>query len=203
MLVAASAVGYYGAVNDGSPCPEAAPAQPEQFQSALCAAVEHEARRAEGLGLRVVRLRFGVVLGREDGAYPMLALSSRLGLGAVLGTGRQPAPWIHLEDAIGLIHHALATPSLQGAVNAVAPHGVDQAAFSSALATSFDRPRWLRVPAWPLRVFAGEMSTLLLDGQFAVPDKALASGYRYAFPSLETALADLALAAPTPLPISA
>lgn len=203
VLVAASAVGYYGAVNDSRPCPETAPAQPEQFQSALCAAVEHEARRAEGLGLRVVRLRFGVVLGREDGAYPMLALSSRLGLGAVLGTGCQPAPWIHLEDAIGLIHHALATPSLQGAVNAVAPHGVDQAAFSSALATSFDRPRWLRVPAWPLRVFAGEMSTLLLDGQFAVPDKALASGYRYAFPCLETALADLAHAPPTPLPISA
>lgn len=72
----------------------------------------------------MVRLRFGVLLGREDGAYPMLALSSRFGLGAVLGSGQQPAPWLHLQDAVGLIRHALTTPTLQGAVNAVEPHAV-------------------------------------------------------------------------------
>jgi uncharacterized protein len=144
------------------------------------------------LGLRVVRLRFGVLLGREDGAYPMLAPSSRLGLGAVLGGGKQPAPWLHLQDAVGLIRHALATPTLQGAVNAVAPHAVSQAQFARHLAASFKRRVWMRVPAWPLRRLAGEMSTLLLDGQRAVTDKVLASGYVFQFAKLDAALADLA-----------
>lgn len=90
------------------PLDETAPPRPGEFQSDLCAAIEHEARRAEALGVRVVRMRFGVVLGRGGGAY--------LGLGAVLGHGRQPAPWIHLADAVGLVRFAMAHPNLQGPV---------------------------------------------------------------------------------------
>lgn len=193
VLVSASAVGFYGAVNSGEACTEASPPQPGVFQSDLCAAIEHEARRAEALGVRVVRLRLGVVLGREDGAYPMQALASRLGLGAVLGSGRQPVPWVHLQDALGLIRFALANDGLAGAVNAVAPQLPQQAGFAQALAASFGRRAWLRVPAWPLRLMAGEMATLLLDGQHAVPAAALAAGYRFRFPTLSAALSDLAL----------
>jgi uncharacterized protein (TIGR01777 family) len=192
VLVSASAVGFYGAVNNGEPCTEASPPRPGEFQSDLCAAIEHEARRAEALGVRVVRLRLGVVLGREDGAYPMQALASRLGLGAVLGSGRQPAPWLHRDDAVGLIRFALDEQGLSGAVNAVAPDTPRQASFAQALAASFGRRAWLRMPAWPLRRLAGEMSTLLLDGQNAVPAAALAAGYRFRHPTLEAALAELA-----------
>lgn len=192
VLVSASAVGFYGAVNDGRPCAEDSPPRPGEFQSDLCAAIEHEARRAEALGVRVVRLRFGVVLGREDGAYPMQALAARLGLGAVLGNGRQPAPWLHRDDAVGLVRFALEQGELSGPVNAVAPDTPRQADFARALAASFGRRARLRAPAWPLRLLGGEMSTLLLDGQNAVPAAALAAGYRFRHPTLQAALADLA-----------
>lgn len=192
VLVSASAVGFYGAVNDATPCTEASPPRPGEFQSDLCAAIEHEARRAEALGVRVVRLRFGVVLGRGDGAYPMQALAARFGLGAVLGSGQQPAPWLHRDDAVGLIRFALEQNELSGPVNAMAPETPRQADFARALAASFGRRACLRAPAWPLRRLAGEMSTLLLDGQNVVPAAALAAGYRFRHPTLRGALADLA-----------
>ena len=194
VLVSASAVGYYGAVPEGTtePLDESGPPQPGQFQSDLCSAIEQEASRAEALGVRVVRLRFGVVYGRGDGAYPMLALGARLGLGAVLGDGRQPAPWIHLEDAVGLIRLAIADDSLSGPVNAVAPDTPSQERLTKSMAASFGRSAWLRVPAAPIRLLAGEMSTLLLDGQRVVSRVALAAGYQFRHPSLEEALQDLA-----------
>jgi uncharacterized protein (TIGR01777 family) len=198
VLVSASAVGFYGASPGGSfdPLDEDSPPRPGQFQSDLCAAIEHEARRAEALGVRVVRMRFGVVLGRGDGAYPMLALSSRLGLGAVLGSGRQPAPWIHLDDAVALIRHAIAAPALAGAVNAVAPETRSQADFARAMAASFGRRVRLRMPGAPLRWMLGEMAELLLEGQNVVPRAALASGFEFRHPTLQDAFA--ALAAPPP-----
>ncbi len=194
VLVSASAVGFYGASPGASfePLDEQSPPRPGQFQSDLCVAIEHEARRAEALGVRVVRLRFGVVLGRGDGAYPMLALSARLGLGAVLASGRQPAPWIHLDDAVALIRFALAEPGLSGAVNAVAPETRPQADFARALAASFGRRVRLRVPGAPMRRLLGEMSELLLEGQNAVPKAALEAGFRFRHPALAEALADLA-----------
>ena len=149
VLVAASAVGFYGVPEDGVICDERSRAQRGVFQSDLCAAVEHEAMRMEGLGMRVVRLRFGVILGREDGAYPMQALAARFGLAVRLGDGRQPVPWIHLEDAVGFID-------------------------------------------WALRRLAGEMSTLLLDGQRVLPRVALAGGFVYRHGTLASALRDLA-----------
>jgi len=194
VLVSASAVGFYGASANASmePLDDTAPPRPGEFQSDLCAAIEHEARRAEALGVRVVRMRFGVVLGHGGGAYPMQALAARLGLGAVMGHGRQPAPWIHLADAVGLVRFAMAHPHLQGPVNAVAPDAVTQATFAQALAASFGRHVWLRMPGLPLRVMLGKMSTLLLDGQNAVPTAALAHGYPFVHRRLSDALAGLA-----------
>lgn len=194
VLVSASAVGFYGASKEASfdPRDERAAPQPGQFQSDLCVAIEHEARRAEALGVRVVRMRFGVVLGRGDGAYPMLALGSRLGLGAVLGSGRQPAPWIHLDDAVGLVRLALGDAALAGPVNAVAPETRPQADFARALAASFGRRVRLRVPHAALRFALGEMAELLLEGQNAVPAAALRAGYRFRFPTLAGAFAALA-----------
>lgn len=191
VLVSASAVGFYGASPNASmePLDETAPPRPGEFQSDLCAAIEHEARRAEALGVRVVRMRFGVVLGHGGGAYPMQALAARLGLGAGLGHGRQPAPWVHLADAVGLVRFAMAHQTLQGPVNAVAPEAVTQATFAQALAASFGRRAWLRMPGLPLRALLGEISTLLLDGQNAVSSAAL--GYRVVHTRLSGALTDL------------
>jgi len=202
VLVCASAVGWYGGSQSMAPLAEGAPARPGEFQSELCAAVEHEARRAEALGVRVVRMRLGVVLGREDGAYPMLAGAARLGLGAVPGSGRQAAPWIHLDDAVGLIRFALERPDVAGAVNAAAPDTRPQAEFARALAASFGRGAHLRMPAAPVRALLGEMADLLLEGQHAVPCAALAAGYVFRWPRLEDALASLAAPEHASIPVS-
>lgn len=192
VLVAASAVGFYGVPESNVICNEDAPGMPGVFQSDLCAAMEHEAQRAGALDLRVVRLRFGIVLGREDGAYPMQALAARLGFATRLGSGRQPVPWIHLEDAVGMICWALRNTHVTGAVNAVAPEACTQACFQKELAASFGRGSWLAVPSAPLRWLLGEMSTLLLDGQAAVPTRAINGGYSFRYPSLRSALLQLA-----------
>ncbi len=193
VLVQASAVGYYGVPADCQPLlTEDQPPQGGRFQSDLCAAIEHEALRAQALGVRVVNLRFGIVLGSGGGAYPGLAMAARLGLGAVLGTGEQPVPWAHLRDAVGLVQFALQHANVHGAVNAVAPNQLRQAEFARTMARAFGRSVWLRMPAAPLRWLLGEMSELLLEGQNVVPAKALAEGYCFQFPSLESAMANLA-----------
>ena len=195
VLVSASAVGYYGAVEPsryGQPLDESALPSPGQFQSELCVAIEHEARRAEALGVRVVRLRFGIVLGRTGGAFPALAFAARMGLGAILGDGRQPMPWIHLDDAVGLIRFSLARRQLSGVLNAVAPDLRTQADFTRACAAAFHRPAWLRLPAWPMRLALGEMSDLLLRGQPVVPKAALACGYRFIHADLNAACDSIA-----------
>jgi len=112
--------------------------------------------------------------------------------GALLGSGGQPAPWIHLDDAVGLLRFALADGGLAGAVNAVAPDTPGQEAFARALAASFSRGVHLRVPHAPMRAALGEMAELLLEGQNAVPAAALAAGYRFRHPALAGALAALA-----------
>lgn len=192
VLITASAVGYYGVPEHRQALTEEAPPQPGHFQSDLCAAIEQAALQNQHLGIRVVCLRPGIVLGHDGGAYPALALAARLGLAAVLGGGQQAMPWIHRDDVLGLIAHALAEPTLHGPLNAVAPQMPSQQSFTKTLAASFGRISWLQLPAWPLRHALGEMSELLLCGQNATPAKALASGYRFAYPSLQSALAQLA-----------
>ena len=123
----------------------------------------------------------------------MLAFSAKLGLGVVLGSGRQPLPWIHLDDAVGMVRCAMGNAQLSGPVNAVAPDTMPQAQFAQALAASFGRRVWMRVPDAPMRGLLGEMSTLLLDGQNARPRAAVAAGYRFAYPRLQGALRVLAV----------
>lgn len=188
VLVCASAVGYYGVPADAAPIDESAPAEAGRFQSQLCQQIEAAAAQAQAFGVRVVCLRPGIVLGQGDGAFPALAFAARLGLGAVLGGGRQPMPWVHVEDAVGLICHALVDATLEGPLNAVAPEAVTQAQFTRQLAAVLQRPQWLSLPAWPLRLALGEMSELLLCGQNVVPAQALRHGYRFRHGRLAGAL---------------
>jgi uncharacterized protein (TIGR01777 family) len=194
VLVSASAVGYYGVPEEDASLDERAAPQPGRFQSDLCVAIEHEARRAEALGVRVVRLRFGIVLGAEGGAYPALAAAARFGLGAVIGSGRQPVPWIHVDDAVGLIRFAIAHPDVKGPVNAVAPETPPQASFANAMAAALRRRVRVHVPDRLLLWGMGEMSELLRLGQNAVPAAATAAGYRFKLPTVKAAMESLARA---------
>jgi uncharacterized protein (TIGR01777 family) len=188
VLVSASAVGYYG-VRGEERLDESAQPQPV-FQSEICRLWEQAAMRCTELGVRCVLPRFGVVLGREGGALPAFLLSARLGLAAVMGAGRQGFPWIHIDDAVELILWAL-NHDIRGPVNAVGPGLVSQREFQSALCAVLGRPLWLRVPAWPVRTALGEMSQLLVDGQFVEPIRAREAGFVFAYPELRGALTSL------------
>lgn len=188
VLAAASAVGFYGVPAGAGLIDERVAPEPGRFQSDLCAAAEHAARRAEALNVRVVRVRFGIVLGHGGGAFPQLDLAARLGLGARIGDGRQPVPWVHLDDAVALLRFALDHDDVRGAVNCVAPDLVEQGVFARRMAAAHGRRAWLRVPAWLLRTGLGEMSELLCAGQRAVPHLALKHGFRFTHPSLDGAL---------------
>ncbi|WP_077000596.1 TIGR01777 family oxidoreductase [Variovorax sp. KK3] len=194
VLVSASAVGYYGLPGAQLHLNEAAPPQPDRFQSALCVAAEHEAQRAEALGVRVVRVRLGIVLGHGGGAFPGLDLAARLGLGARIGDGRQPAPWVHVDDAIAFMRFAMAHEGLHGPVNCVAPEVVAQAKFAGEMAAIHGHEARLRMPAWILERLLGEMAELLTQGQRVAPIMALRAGFRFAHPSLQGALKQLARA---------
>lgn len=186
IFVSASAIGYYGVRGDQR-LDEQSASQPI-FQSELCQQWEEAATAAEGSGARVVRMRFGLVLGRDGGALPSLALPVRLGLGAILGAGKQWVSWIHIDDLTRLIEFALDKPSVRGAVNAVSPSAATHLQLQHTLARTLHRPMWMRVPAFVVRTLLGEMSQLLIEGQRVVPRRALASGFVFRHPDLREAL---------------
>jgi uncharacterized protein (TIGR01777 family) len=189
VLVSASAVGYYGVRRAEFVDEDASPSG--DFQSRLCQEWEAAADAWNGLGARLVRLRIGLVLGRDGGALPHLLRPFRIGLGAVLGSGRQWVSWIHVDDLVRLIEFTLDTPAARGALNAVAPTPVTHLDMQRAIGRALHRPVWLRVPAVMLRAGLGEMSQLLVDGQRVVPNRAVALGFRFRFAHLPQALADL------------
>ncbi len=188
-LITASAVGYYGDRGDELLTEDAPPGQ--SFLAKVCQDWEREAQRAEALGMRVVRLRFGLVLGRDGGALPQMLPLFRWGLGGPLGSGRQWWSWVHVKDAVGLIVFALEDASLEGAVNAVAPEPVRQRDFAKALGRALRRPAVVPTPAWALRLALGEFAGELLASVRAIPQKAQEAGYRFQHPELEGALDDL------------
>lgn len=188
VLVSGSAIGWYGLrgdemldeTGDGRDC----------FSRTICRRWERAAMPAEDLGVRVVRLRIGIVLAIEGGALSRMLMPFEFGLGGPFGDGRHWMSWIHLDDLVRLIAHAIATPGLEGAVNGTAPEPVRNTAFAAALGRALGRPAVLPAPAAPLRLALGAFADeLLLKGQRAVPAAALASGFRFHHPALDGALA--------------
>src|SRR5438067_3408323 len=149
VFVNASAVGFYGGRRDEE-VTEASPAG-NDFLAEVCKASEAEAVRAEDLGVRTVLLRTGVVLAREGGALQQMLPPFKAFVGGPIGDGRQWFSWIHLEDEVGLIVHAL-DRELRGPLNAVAPESVRMAEFTKALGKALHRPSWLPVPEFALRI---------------------------------------------------
>ncbi len=187
VLVCASAVGYYGDRGDEILTEESAPGR--GFLAEVCEEWEKAAVPARRAGIRVVHLRQGVALSPDGGALRLMLPAFRAGAGGRLGNGRQFFPWIGLDDALGLVLHAIATPEMCGPVNATAPLPVTNAAFASALGRVLGRPSLVPVPSLAVSALLGEMGrTVLLDGQRAVPAQAEKTGYEFLHPSLEEAL---------------
>lgn len=186
VLVSASAVGIYGSRGD-EVLPESA-ASAEGFLADVCRAWEAEARAAEELGMRVVTIRIGLVLGAQGGALARMLPLFKLCAGGRLGHGQQWMPWIHVDDLASLFLFSAQSENLAGAVNGCAPNPVTNRQFTKALAGAVGRPAPFPAPAFALRLGLGEFAEVLLASQRAVPDKAQGAGFRFKYPTIETAL---------------
>lgn len=187
VLVNASAVGFYGPTEDV--VDEDAPAGGD-FLASVCVAWEREALAAGDRG-RVVLARTGVVLARDGGALPPLLRVARLGVLGSMGTGRQWVPWIHVDDEVAGLVHCLDRTDVVGPVNLVAPSPVRQAELAREVRAVVHRPPTLPAPAFLVRAALGEASSVLLTGQRAVPSVLTSTGFAFAQPQLEAALATL------------
>jgi uncharacterized protein len=186
VLINASGVGYYGP-RDDQPVTESTSAGSD-FLAGVCEQWEAEALRAEAAGVRVVRARIGVVLGDRGGALEKMLLPFKLFVGGPVGDGQQFFPWIHIEDVVGSMMHALDHTTLHGAMNCTAPEPVRFRDFSKALGKVMGRPSWMSVPGFALRLAVGEMAEVLLTGQKAIPKALLDDGYVFRHTNLEEAL---------------
>lgn len=187
VLLSGSAVGFYG--DRGSEMLDEESGPGRGFLSQVTQDWEAATRPAARAGIRVVRLRTGIVLSGRGGALAKMLPPFKMGVGGRLGSGRQYMSWIALDDVLGLILHALATANLEGALNLTAPHPVTNATFTTILGDVLNRPTVLPVPALAVKTLFGELgSEALLGGQRVLPRKALESGYDFAFEGLEEAL---------------
>ncbi|HEV2206621.1 MAG TPA: TIGR01777 family oxidoreductase [Candidatus Acidoferrales bacterium] len=190
VLIAASGVGYYG--DRGDETLTESSSNGDGFIAALARDWEAESLRAESLGLRVVMLRFGMVLSAQGGALPRIVTPFKLGVGGRLGSGKQWISWIALEDATGVIRSVLVDEKLSGPINVVTPNPVRNAEFTTALARVLHRPAIFPVPGFALRLALGEMADeLLLVSQRVNPRKLVTQGYAFRFPDLDAAFHSL------------
>jgi len=188
--VSASAIGYYG--DRGEEALREESGSGSAFLSEVCRQWEAATEPAAAGGIRVVNLRFGIILSAAGGALPRLLTPFRLGVGGTLGSGKQFMSWIAIDDVIGAILHALTTEALRGPVNAVAPQSITNREFTKTLGRVLGRPTLFPMPAFAARLAFGEMADeLLLTSERVEPAKLLASGYQFQFSDLEGALRHL------------
>ncbi len=187
VLVSASAVGYYGEQGDTPVSEDTTPAP--GFTHDLCKAWEQQAEQAATLGVRVCRMRIGVVLDHGGGALAKMLPAFRMGAGGRLGSGRHWFPWIHRQDMTAICEWLLANETARGAYNCCAPNPVTNADFTRALGRALSRPTVLPMPEVALKLLFGEMSELLLVSDRMLPKRLLAEGFRFRYPQLEDALA--------------
>jgi uncharacterized protein (TIGR01777 family) len=187
VLVSASAVGFYGDRGDETLTEEGGPGV--GFLPQVVRAWEGATEPAQAAGIRVVHLRFGIVLSSRGGALPRMLRPFRLGLGGPIGSGNQFISWVSLDDAVLAAIHAIEHDALDGPVNVVSPNPVTSRGFAHALGRVLRRPAFCRVPAWVIRLMLGEMGReLLLSSTHAVPSRLVASGFAFRYRNLEDAL---------------
>ncbi|WP_310993853.1 TIGR01777 family oxidoreductase [Aequorivita marina] len=163
----------------------------DSFLAEVVVAWENAAVKFKQLGMEVSMVRTGMVLAKDDGAFPMLVKPIKLGVGAPLGSGDQWQSWIHIEDIAG-IYLFLLTNQLEGKYNAVAPNPVQNKKMTKMIASKMDNPLWLpNIPSFALKLILGEMAILVLEGQLVSSQKIEKLGYQFKYYNLENALQDL------------
>lgn len=190
VLINASAVGIYP-TSTSAVYTEQSKKYATDFLGEVVAHWEQKANRATELGVRVCLARLGVVLEKETGALPLIVLPYQLFIGGTIGSGEQWLSWIHIDDVCGAILHAIEHTELSGPINFTSPNAKRMKQFGKIVGRALNRPHWLPVPSFALKLALGEKSQLVLEGQYVVPEKLLQSGYQFKFPSVEDAIIDL------------
>ena len=190
VLISASAIGFYQGRDDRVLTENYETGT--GFMATMCQKWEGLALAAKKYGVRVIPLRIGLVLGLEDGFLPPMLQTARFGLGAIFGSGQQMLSWIAIEDLKSMILHILHTDDIEGPVNATAPRPVPQRIFINTLSGVMGQPRWLRIPAFPMRKLMGEMSELFFEGMYVVPEAVTHAGFTFKYPKIKDALEMLA-----------
>lgn len=190
VFINASAIGIYP-TSTTAVYTEQSTDKANDFLGKTVADWEHKALKAEQMGIRTCLARFGVILGRESGALPLITLPYRLFFGGTVGSGEQWLSWIHIDDVCEALLHIIDTPELTGAINFTSPNAKRMKQFGKTVSKALKRPHWLPVPSIALKLALGEKSQLVLEGQYVVPEKLLSTGFQFKFPSLEDAIIDL------------
>jgi len=185
--ISASAIGYYGSSQDVAFNETSPPGH--DFLAQVCVAWEAEAAKAAEVGARVTTIRTGLALGTDGGVLARLLPIFRVGAGGKVGDGRQWYSWIHIDDVVGIYLAAL--DGVSGTLNATAPNPVQNVDFTRALASVLKRPALIPVPEIALRLRFGEAAAFISQGQRVLPERTLASGYEFRFPTLDDALHNL------------
>jgi len=188
VLVNASAIGYYG-TSETATFDETSPAG-EDFLAQVCQAWEAEAQKVTEIGVRLVILRFGIVLGM-GGAIAKMITPFKLFAGGPIGSGRQWFSWIHRDDLVNLILQALNRPDIEGVLNATAPNPVRMTQLAQTMGQVLNRPSWLPVPSFALETLLGDGAMVVLEGQQVLPKRTLAYGFDYQYPTVKQALAEI------------
>ncbi len=189
VLCSTSAAGYYGNRADEVLREDAAPG--EDFLAKLCMDWETEAFRAQSNEVRVVTMRFGVVLGRGGGALGPMIPVFRLFAGGPLGSGRQWFPWIHMDDLVSAVFFILNTPAMEGPVNFCSPGPVRQRDFAGALGKALHRPSFMPAPGFMIRLVMGELGQSFLNSQHVSPEKLIEHGFNFHYPDIDKALGNI------------
>jgi uncharacterized protein len=183
-FLCASAIGYYGSQGE-TILNEDAPAG-DNFLAEVCRKWEGACKPVQEAGIRVVNLRFGLVLSTKGGALRRMLIPFRLGLGGKIGNGKQFMSWVSLVDVVDVVEHCLQTKSLEGPINVVSPNPVSNKEFAAALAQALGRPSFLAFPGYFVGLLFGEMGqSLLLSSNRVIPTKLLNSGFRFSHEKLE------------------
>jgi uncharacterized protein (TIGR01777 family) len=190
VLVSASATGFYGNRGDEALTESSEPGN--DFLSGIAKEWESEATKAEALGIRVVRPRFGVILSKQGGALPQMMRPFQFFIGGKIGPGKQWMSWITLDDTVAILRLALENANITGALNVVSPQPVTNAEFTKTLAASLHRPALFPAPAFALRLLLGEMAdALLLSSQRVRPAQLQKINHQFLHPELAHALATI------------
>lgn len=188
LVINASGISAYG-ISENGLFDETSPTAVTDFLSDVVQKWEQAANAIQAE--RLVKLRVGVVLDNKGGAFPLMAMPYRLFGGGRIGSGKQWLSWIHLQDMVRLILFIIDNEHISGPVNASSPEPVTNQTFGKAIGKAMGRPHWFPVPAFLMRTLFGEMSTLLLDGQRAIPRKALDNGFTFLYPTVDSAMQEL------------